>query len=73
MESEKVKKVLKDFSDSYIRIDKDIDNKIFKILNEKSKQQDDIRKYLKRKFIYSKPRKSKFYFLTKNLKFSFIF
>ena len=37
-ESEKVKKVLKDFSDSYIRIDKDIDNKIFKILkNEKSK------------------------------------
>ena len=37
-ESEKVKKVLKDFSDSYVRIDKDVDNKIFKILkNEKSK------------------------------------
>ena len=37
-ESEKVKKALKDFSESYIRIDKYTDKKIFKILNnERSK------------------------------------
>jgi len=37
-ESEKVKKAIKDFSDNYVRIDKDVNDKIFKILkNEKLK------------------------------------